>query len=282
MRNIIILPVYITALFCAVISGQTIKIACAQVSLSSDYEANAIKILAGINRAADSSADLVIFPEGMLTNYIDGARAKSKAWIDAKLALFGQECAKRGIGACVGSSRWEGSLTYNSLFLIGKDGQIIGTYDKTGVYSAELAAGFSKGMGYPVYEFDHNGNKIRIGMQICLDQRYFAGFRILAKKGAQIILHQAAAHGAGDWTHKRAAIKAQLRSRAVSNSVILASVNVAGNQMVRSHLFDPRGRILNATVDGNENMICAVFDLSSADRANFLNARHDLYEVREK
>jgi predicted amidohydrolase len=264
------------------VDGQTIKIACAQMYYGSNFDQNVSALVQIIHVAADSGADLVLTPEAMMTDYKNGINIKQD-WMNQKLELIKAACAERNIGAVVSGNRVEGSNIYICAYLIGKDGKLIGTYDKAGLLHDETSVGFTKGMSYPVYDFEHNGQMVKVGMQICRDQKYFAGFRLLAMKGAKILLHIAAAISNPDLPGERESIHAEMRTRAVSNSVFVASVNKAGNfQILRSHIWDPQGRTLAKTTDAGVRMIYAVLDLSLADHANLNLIRSELYELKEK
>jgi predicted amidohydrolase len=278
--------VWVTALicfFCAVTLPQNVKIACAQITYGADTAKNIADLISTINQAADSGADIVLTPEAMMTGYKSGI-AIPQSWVDAKLALISAECAKRKIIAVVSGNRRDSrDSIYLTAYLIDKSGRLVGWYDKTGLLYDETSAGFAKGMSYPVFDLDINGQTVKVGLQICRDQQYFAGFRLLALKGARIILHIAAGLSNPELPGERRLIEAKIRERAMTNSVIVASTNQSGNyQLLRSQLVDPRGVVLNKTTDDNVHMICATFDLALADRSLLSQRRTDLYDIQGK
>jgi predicted amidohydrolase len=268
--------------WCLVSNGQTLRVACAQINYGPDCDQNVTGIISVINQAADSGADLVLTPEAMMTDYKNGV-AIAQSWVDGKLALIAQACSTRSIGALVSGNRVSGDSVFICAYLLDKKGRRIGFYDKTGLLSDETGAGFTKGMEYPVFDFDNNGSTVKVGIQICRDQQYFAGFRFLAMKGAKVILHIAAAISNPELPAEIRLIHAKLRSRALTNSVFVASANKAGDyQLLRSHIWDPTGRVLAEAVSSGPVLLCADQDLGLADHKNLNLRRSDLYELIEK
>ena len=79
------------------------------------------------------------------------------------------------------------------------------------------------------------------GLQICYDQRFPEPWRVLALRGAQVVLHCSNACVPGD-TWKIPVIEAHLRSRAAENGFFVVSVNHGGpSQNWGSVIYDPHG-----------------------------------------
>lgn len=260
--------------------AQSIRIACAQIGWGADNDRNVTDIITTIHQAADSGADLVLTPEAMMTGYNVSV---PQSWVDNKLRLISQACSTRNTGALVSGNRFQGDSVFVSAYLLDKKGRLVGAYDKTGCLTSETSLGFSKGMDFPVFDFDNGNGIVRMGVQICRDQQYFAGFRFLAIKGAQVILHIADGSSNPELPAERRLIHAKLRGRAITNSVFVASANRALDfQLLRSNIWDPRGRVLATAADAKPVLLCANLDLSLADHKNLNLRRNDLYELIEK
>ncbi len=76
-----------------------------------------------------------------------------------------------------------GNRLTNTAVLYGKDGTLVGSYDKVHLPPGERDVA-SPGASFPVLEIEG----IKVGMQICYDLGFPEGCRILAVKGAELIL----------------------------------------------------------------------------------------------
>jgi len=130
---------------------------------------------------------------------------------------------------------WEGSLSYNTAAIIGKDGRLVGRYRKTHLPQSEVEQGSTPGATLPVFDTEIG----RIGVQICYDHFFPEVARTLALKGAEIIFTPIW----GDSRTDGAAYDAVARARALDNSVYY----VTSTYGERSLIIDPRGAILADT-----------------------------------
>ena len=79
--------------------------------------------------------------------------------------------------------------TFNSAVLIGRQGEIVGRYDKIRPTEEEIASGICPGAtDPPVFETDFG----KIGIQICFDANWHEQWRKLKEKGAQIVFFPSA------------------------------------------------------------------------------------------
>ena len=130
-----------------------------------------------------------------------------------------------------GAYETDGELTYNSAFLVGRDGALVGRYRKVQLPVGEVEAGLSPGDVYAPFDLDFG----RVGILICHDTAFDEPARVLSLRGAELLL--APAWG-GDLT--------QIRARAMDNGVWLAT---AGHD-VASAIIDPAGEIRAETWKG--------------------------------
>jgi predicted amidohydrolase len=77
-----------------------------------------------------------------------------------------------------------GDVVYNSAPLFDREGKLVGIFDKLNLYDPELDQGISPGESVPVFETDF-GN---VGIMICYDSWHPAVAKLLALKGAEVIL----------------------------------------------------------------------------------------------
>jgi predicted amidohydrolase len=258
----------------------TIKVACVQMISSSNQENNATKIKNWIKTASDSGAHLAIFPEGALTDY-ETPGVATAAWISTKLAEIGQVCSTNAIAAVVGSDEPTGNVTYNSAFVIDYRGRLLGSYSKLHLYPGE-EQNWDDRYDLPVFDLAMAPGTVRVGIQICFDQSFFETYRLMAMKGARLLLHIAAAYGTSGAT-MRPLMKANLASRASCNGVFAAVTNRADiTQMCRAMVIDPQGRVLATTNDDSERMVVGSMDMSLATAEILAERRTAVYTLQEK
>lgn len=81
----------------------------------------------------------------------------------------------------------ESSDVFNSAVLVDRQGQPVGMYDKVypvcAVGDQDLEGGIAPGTEFPVFDCDFG----KVGMQICFDYNFEAGWNELARKGAEIV-----------------------------------------------------------------------------------------------
>ena len=241
--------------------------ACVQIAITpNDVEANIAKGLSWLEKAVhEYEAELVVFPETITTGYETGLDA-GQLWdlVDeapGRITQAIQAKAKElGVYVVWPSYRRAGErgMVYNSAILIGSDGEIAGIYDKTHPAPWERQDG-----GGWVLVGDHAdvfktplGD---IGMIICYDGDFPELSRLLAVKGAEIIIRVSALQRSYDiWYITNAA-------RAYDNHVYLLASNLIGPDAGGNYGFG-HSMILNpiawrlAQARGTEEIIAARLD----------------------
>jgi len=213
--------------------------ACVQISITpNDVQANVDKGVEWLKKAvADYDAELVVFPETVTTGYETGLTAEG-LWdlideapgkITEKIQKTAQEL---GVHVVWPSYRRAGGrgLVYNSAILIGPDGKIIGIYDKTHPAPWERTDGGGwAGVGTRAEVFETSlGN---IGMIICYDGDFPELSRLLAVRGADIIVRAAALQRSYDiWYITNCA-------RAYDNHVYVVASNLVGSDACGNYGF---------------------------------------------
>jgi predicted amidohydrolase len=99
-------------------------------------------------------------------------------------AALSERARRHRIWVCAGLSEREGDRIYNSAVLIDRNGHLVGKYRKTHLPIQEVEAGFTPGRELPVFDTEFG----KIGMLICHDTAFPEPARVLALKGAELVL----------------------------------------------------------------------------------------------
>ena len=241
--------------------------ACVQIAITpNDVQANVSKGVSWLKKAvSENEAELVVFPETVTTGYETGLDAEG-LWdlVDEAPGLITQGIQKAAdeLGVYVvwpsyrrGSVRGE---IYNSSILIGPGGEILGIYDKT-----HPAPWERRDHGGWVLVGDHaevyDTELGTLGMIICYDGDFPELSRILAVKGAEIIIRVSALQRSFDiWLMTNSA-------RAYDNHVYVIASNLVGRDAMDNYGFG-HSMIVNpiawrlAQARGTEEIIAARLD----------------------
>jgi predicted amidohydrolase len=241
--------------------------ACVQIAITpNDVQANVDKGITWLKRAVvEQDAELVVFPETVTTGYETGLPPED-LWdlVDeapGRITRDVQSAAKElGVYVVWPSYRRgaERGVVYNSAILIGPHGEIAGIYDKTHPAPWERRDGggwVTVGERADVFE-TALGN---IGMIICYDGDFPELSRLLAVKGAEIIVRASAFQRSYDiWYITNAA-------RAYDNHVYVVASNSVGPDARGNYGFG-HSMIVNpiawrlAQARGSEEIIAAGLD----------------------
>ncbi len=155
---------------------------------------------------------------------------------------------------------------FNSAVVIDAGGEIAGKYRKIHVPQIPLweeRAYFQPGdLGFPVFETRYG----RLGVQICWDNFFPEGSRILALKGAQVIFAPTAA--ALDSHRKWERI---ICANAAASGVYILRVNRVGKELKqnfygKSFCATPEGDLLDEPSGAHEGVVMAAIDLMEIER----------------
>ena len=102
-------------------------------------------------------------------------------------------------------------VIYNSAPLFNRKGELVGIYDKVNLYDPELDLGTSPGERIPVFKTDFG----TLGIMICYDSWHPAVAKLLALKGAEIILFPSVGYYAQ-----------LMHARSADNGVVIAATSV--------------------------------------------------------
>jgi predicted amidohydrolase len=241
--------------------------ACVQIAVTpNDVQANVAKGVAWLAKAAgEYEAELVVFPETVTTGFVTGLD-RAELWelvdeIPGRTTRDVQAAARSwGVYVVWPSYRRgpERGVIYNSAILIGADGEIVGCYDKTHPFPLERrdrGGWVTVGKRADVYQTALGD----IGMMICYDGDFPELSRLLAVKGAQIIVRPSALLRSFDIWHITNA------ARAYDNHVYVVATNAVGPDGGGSYYFG-HSMIVNpiawrlAQARGGEEIIAARLD----------------------
>ena len=231
-----------------------------------DPAANLRRVVESIQHAAAQGAQLAAFPECFVSGYNltpEEIEARAELMPGPLTEALTQACRRAGIHAIIGSlERDSAGQCYNSAVLIGPQG-LVSKYRKTHLpflgADRYLAAGdeLHQPVDTPVG---------RLGMLICYDLRFPEPARVLALRGAQVIVVSTA------WP-----VTARLysdflaRARAAENAVYLVAANRAGEErgtrfLGRSIIVAPDGEVLAEASPTEETTLLAEIEPSRSDR----------------
>ncbi len=246
-------------------------LACVQTDIRlGDISHNLQTILATVDAAADRGAELVVFPECMLTGYgfdtRDEAMGQARSLDDDVFAQIHDKLASKKLFATFGFLEREAnnldgeSRLFNASVLTGPEG-VVGHYRKVHLPHLGVDRFVDRGdIPYRVLP----ANDARVGLAICYDCSFPEPMRVLALKGADII-------ALGTNWPVAAARTAEIvpSARSMENHLFFVAANRVGVERGfrfcgRSSICGPDGVVLAHTTGDEETILYADVDLAQA------------------
>jgi predicted amidohydrolase len=235
-------------------------------------EANFAKLQRYSRDAAGKGAELVLAPEGFLEGYVGNVHANPgttrERYFEAGESLDGplidrvRNLARElKIYLGTGFAERRGDKMFNSFAVFSPQGELALHYSKS--HNADDEPFNTTGTDFPVVETPRG----RWGALICYDRQLPETARILAIKGAQLLLVPA-------WGSYNDMNDAMMRTRAFENGVYVAFVHPK-----RCLMIDPRGKVIAADSGGEEDEIVMtriVFD-GRVGKAAIRSRKPELY-----
>ena len=266
-----------------------IRLAGVQISCLEDKERNVEKAARFAQIAADKGAQIICFQELFTTHWfpkeMNSAHFSLAEEVSGPSVQRMREVAReRGVALVCAIFEAEGQKAYyNSAVVIDAGGEILGCYRKVHVPQIPLWEEkyyFAPGnLGFPVFKTQFGV----IGVQICWDNFFPEGTRVLALKGAQMIFAPTAAAFA---SQKR--WETVISGNAISNGVYIFRVNRVGSEEKqdfygRSFCVSPEGELLDPPTGMNEGIALIDVDLSQIETVRkewsfFKDRRPETYE----
>lgn len=271
------------------------KLAACQMNVVDDKDRNISKAVEMLKTAADNGARMVILPEMFNCPYSNGKFPEyaEEEENSPTLDTISKAASSLGIYIIAGSipEARSGKL-FNTCFIFNKKGEIIGKHRKMHLFDIDIPGKItfkesdmlSSGAKVTVVDTEY----CKVGVAICYDVRFPELSRLMALKGAELIVIP----GAFNMTTGPAHWELLMRTRALDNQVYFAAVSPArdlnasytayGNSMV----VEPWGNIACRAGEAEEVIICDI-DLSKVGKVRselplLKHRRTDIYEIVEK
>jgi N-carbamoylputrescine amidase len=248
-----------------------LKLAGIQISCSEEKEANISKAIKFAQIAIDRGASIICFqelftthwfPKEMLSDHFLLAEAVGGQTV-VRMQALAKQC---GVVLICPIFEKDGEAFFNSAVVIDADGEVLGLYRKVHVPQIPLWEErfyFSSGnLGFPIFQTRFAA----IGVQICWDNFFPEGSRILALKGAQIIFSPTAAAFASQerW-------RTVISSNAMTNGVFIFRVNRVGSEEKqdfygKSFGVSPEGELMDKPSGMREGITFIDVDLKQIER----------------
>jgi N-carbamoylputrescine amidase len=273
-----------------------ITVAALQLAFSTDIDANIANVSRLVREAADQGAQVILPPELFEGEYFcrveDESLFANAAPVGEHKAVLAMQALAEALKVTIPTSFFEadGPHYYNSLAMIGPDGEVRGVYRKSHI---------PDGPGYEEKFYFRPGNtgfkvwsgpdRTTLGVGVCWDQWYPETARAMMLMGADLLFYPTAI---GSEPHDTSLDTARLWRRAmighaVSNVVPVIAANRIGSEHGQtfygtSFIADERGDILAELGREDEGVIVATIDLDRVKRHRaafgfFRDRRPELY-----
>ncbi len=249
-----------------------IKAAGIQIACSEKKEANIEKAIRFAQIAVERGANIICFQELFTTHWFPREMLADHftlaETVDGPTVLRMRGLAKQyGVVLVCPIFEKDGQAFFNSAVVINTEGTVLGLYRKVHVPQIPLWEEryyFSSGnLGFPVFQTEF----ATIGVQICWDNFFPEGSRILTLKGAQIIFSPTAAAFASQerW-------RTVISSNAMTNGVFIFRVNRVGSEEKqdfygKSFCVSPEGELMDKPSGMKEGITFINVDLKQIDQA---------------
>ena len=235
------------------------KIATAQMScVLGDVPANLAKVRDFAQRAKNSDADLILFPEMTDTGYaMSVIREHATGWEDGAVSEIQKIAAANSIAIVAGVSEREDASIFNTQVVIDSLGKIVAKYRKTHLFTPapiEEHTCFSPGTELESFAF----GEMQFGLSICYDLRFPEVYRTQAIEHAATVFLISSA-----WPFPRVEhLRTLALARAIENqSYVVLSNRVGTDDGIMfcgsSAIIDPYGVTLAGASSDREELLCA-------------------------
>lgn len=272
-----------------------LRVSLVQMSISNHVEENVEKAVALIKEAHQSHPDVIILPEnfhmmGTRQEFFEKAETIDGPTL-TRLKNLAKELNTYIVAGTMKLRNQDGDKLQNTSCVINPEGRIQDIYNKIHTFNAQVG-----GRTYEGRKVEEAGNDIvvtmikgvPVGLSVCFDIRFPEMHRILALKGAKVILVPAIfmLHtGKDHW-------EVLLRARAIENQVYMVAPAAYGPfppngdwSYGRSMVVDPWGLVISQSPD-RECVMTTDLDLHWIDEVRekvpaLSQRRADVYQLLE-
>ncbi|MDQ1122363.1 carbon-nitrogen hydrolase family protein [Microbacterium trichothecenolyticum] len=266
-------------------SPASLRLAVVQTAaVPGDVAGNVARATLLVEQAAAGGADLVLFPEAVVTGYDNAVFAGPLPGLDDTdwLAPVREAVDRTGVIAIVNSAlQRESRRTLTDLLLVPGRAPLA-AYDKQHLYDSERSV-FTPG----TRGFSFTVNDLEVAVSVCYDANFPEHAAAAAAAGADVYLNSGAYFPGGE--HRR---DLHYAARALDNGLYVAFSGLIGaphDFIGGSTVFDPLGRRITAVRDGEQvafadidpSVIAAARDAQRmwAHRRGDVGAHHHLGDV---
>jgi N-carbamoylputrescine amidase len=276
-----------------------ITVAALQLGFTADIDRNIANVSRLVREAAGKGASVILPPELFEGEYFcrveDEGLFANAAPVREHKAVLAMQALAEALSVTIPTSFFEkdGPHYYNSLAMIGPDGEVQGVYRKSHIPDGpgyEEKFYFRPGnTGFKVWQGPPEAPSATLGVGVCWDQWYPETARAMMLMGAELLFYPTAI---GSEPHDTSLDTARLWRRAmvghaVSNVVPVIAANRIGTEHGQhfygtSFICDERGDIVEELGRDDEGVITATFDLDVVRRHRaafgfFRDRRPELY-----
>ncbi len=261
------------------------RLSLVQMNSGPDRDANVEKASEYIDQAVENHrAQLVVIPEFFNHPFVFTERNQAHfSWAEPQsgysISRMRKKAREHKIHLIATLFEEESAgIYYDTAFVIGPDGEIIGKYRKVmpGLYLSLERVYFRFGSHFRVFKI----GDWKVGIIICYDTFFPEHARCSAVNGAELIIVPFAAPKIGPWQE-------MMMTRAWENAVYFAPCNKVGPEGDWqfggiSMIIDPEGKVLSEAGEENDEIINATLDRSLVFETRqkkpfFRDRRPDLY-----
>ncbi len=270
------------------ISRTTLLVGLVQQSCTANKVANMEKLAQGIAHAAEQGAELVVLQE--LHNTLYFCQSEDTNLFDLaepipgpSTEFYGSLAKKHNIVLVTSLfERRAAGLYHNTAVVFERDGSIAGTYRK--MHIPDDPAYYEKFYFTPGdLDFHPIQTSVgRLGVQVCWDQWYPEGARLMALQGAELLIYPTAiGYESSDTTQEqerqREAWTTVQRGHAVANGLPVIAVNRTGHEpdptgqtngitfWGSSFVCGPQGEFLHRSPINEEEVVVVEIDLKRSE-----------------
>lgn len=150
---------------------------------------------------------------------------------------------------------------YDSAYIISPKGKFVGKHRKIYLWNGEKER-FSCGKDYELFTLEFDEFKVKVGLQICYELGFGEGAKILALKGAEILIYPSAFGKARVYNWDLLS-----KARALENGCFVLACGLSGNAFDKksginlefagnSRIVSPKGKVLKNANELNECIVC--------------------------